>query len=93
MTTKCPICHESVAATRFAIHLEKCMNGGKRGSKRHYDYIRDDVYLNKTTKPKKEIIDPHPDSFIVKVKLRNGGEHKYFFSFHTFNLIIPFPPR
>ena len=27
----CPICKEVVSGHRFAPHLEKCMNGGKRG--------------------------------------------------------------
>jgi hypothetical protein len=48
------------------------MNGGKRGTRRHYDYLRDEVYDR--PKPKKEFVDPFPDSFIVRIKMRNGGE-------------------
>jgi len=40
-SVNCPVCNELVSGRRFAPHLEKCMNGGKRGSKRHYDYIHD----------------------------------------------------
>jgi hypothetical protein len=48
------------------------MNRGKRYARRHYDFLRDEVA--ERPRPKKEIIDPHPESFVVKVKLRNGGE-------------------
>lgn len=67
----CPICEELVGASRFAYHLEKCMNGGKRGTRKHYDYLHDEVM--ERPKPKKEFVDPHPNSMIVKIKLKNGG--------------------
>ena len=53
------------------------MNGGKRGSKRHYDYLHDEPSSKVSLKPKVEVtelIDPHPKSLIVRIKLRNGGE-------------------
>jgi hypothetical protein len=75
-TVNCPICSELVAGRRFAPHLERCMNGGKRGVKRHYDYLHDEG----TAKPPKaksgdalELLDPLPTSLIVRIKLKNGG--------------------
>lgn len=76
-TVNCPICSELVSGKRFAPHLEKCMNGGKRGSKRHYDYLHEDSGSKTQLKPKAaEVLeqqDPLPNSLIVRVKLRNGG--------------------
>ena len=68
------MCHELVAGTRFAVHLEKCMNGGKRGSRRFYESLIDDGYKG-VVKPKiiNGFIDPYPKSLIIKIKLRNGG--------------------
>jgi hypothetical protein len=52
------------------------MNGGKRGAKRHYDYLHDDG-LSKLPKAKSgdvlEHIDPLPSALIVRIKLKNGG--------------------
>jgi len=77
-TVNCPICSELVSGKRFAPHLEKCMNGGKRGSKRHYDYLHEETGSKTQLKPKAvEIVeqqDPHPSSLIVRLKLRNGGK-------------------
>ena len=77
-TVNCPICSELVSGKRFAPHLEKCMNGGKRGSKRHYDYLHEETGSKTQLKPKVvEIVeqqDPHPNSLIVRLKLRNGGK-------------------
>ena len=83
-TVNCPICNEIVSGRRFAPHLEKCMNGGKRGSKRHYDYLHDDVFGgglgNKSLSKAKsmdslELQDSFPHSLVVKIKLKNGGEY------------------
>lgn len=77
-TVCCPICKEEVSGVRFAPHLEKCMNGGKRGGKKFSKAIDDYTYSlpMKTYKPRNipEVIDPHPESLIIKVKLRNGGK-------------------
>jgi hypothetical protein len=35
----CPVCFEVVAGLRFAPHLEKCLNGGKRGIGYMYMYV------------------------------------------------------
>ena len=73
MVVQCPICLESVAGTRFAPHLEKCMNGGKRQSlaTRKYDGLYgDDWHTSKATKP--VFTDPYPNSAIVRVKLKSG---------------------
>ena len=81
-TVNCPICSEIVSGRRFAPHLEKCMNGGKRGSKKHYDYIHDDALTSKAlVKPKSseslEAQDAYPKSLIVRIKLKNGGNLTY----------------
>ena len=64
----CNICSESVAGTRFAQHLERCMNGGKRGVRKNFDFLRDKVKV----RVKKEVVDPDPRSPIVRIKLKNG---------------------
>jgi hypothetical protein len=46
------------------------MNGGKRGARRYSEVFLDDF---KPSAPRKVETDAHPDSLIVKVKLRNGG--------------------
>lgn len=79
----CPVCNELVAAVRFAYHLEKDMNGGKRGTRKHYDYLRDETY--ERPRPKKEHVDPNPNSMIVKIRLRNGGNCRHFSSTISFS--------
>jgi hypothetical protein len=60
------------------------MNGGKRGARRHYDYLHDvpSTGLPYYSKPrvKKEVVDPHPDSLIVKIKVKSGSKSniRYF---------------
>lgn len=76
----CAICKESVSGSRFAVHLEKCMNGGKRGSRRFYESL--DYHSTSTHKPtttthkpkqlKPPIGDPNPGSLVVRIKLKNG---------------------
>lgn len=76
-TVICQICKESVAGVRYAPHLERCMNGGKRGVRRHYEFLQDTSvslpYYNSKPKQKKEFIDPFPESLVVKVRVKNGG--------------------
>jgi len=77
-TVNCPICHELVSGKRFAPHLERCMNGGKRGAKRNYDYLHDEPAPAKPAvkaKPIETDQDPHPNSLIVRLKLKNGGNY------------------
>lgn len=83
----CNVCGELVIGKRFAPHLERCMTGGKRGQRRHYDALS---YTSTTrTKPKKEQIDPFPNSPIIRIKLRNGGNIQLRFQFriNKLNLI------
>lgn len=65
----CNICGKDVAGSRFAVHLERCMNGGKRSNRRHYEVLGGDDLR----KAKKEIVDPFPQSMVVRVKVRAGG--------------------
>jgi hypothetical protein len=69
----CPVCAENVSGLRFAPHLEKCLNGGKRGSKRHYDCLQDEG-LGKSPKKVHKNMDPFPNSLIVRFKMKGGGE-------------------
>jgi hypothetical protein len=73
MVVQCPLCLESVAGTRFAPHLEKCMNGGKRTSltTRKYDGLYGDDW-HTGSKAKAVFCDPFPNSAIVRVKLKQG---------------------
>ena len=72
MVAQCPLCLEQVSGTRFAPHLEKCMNGGKRTSLgiRKYDGLYGDDWH--TRREKMVFTDPYPNSAIVRVKLKNG---------------------
>jgi hypothetical protein len=76
-TVVCPLCKESVAGVRYAPHLERCMNGGKRGVRRHYDFLHDNAvslpYYSSKPKQKKEFVDPYPDSLVIRVRVKNGG--------------------
>lgn len=68
-TISCPHCKQEIGGSRFATHLEKCMTGGKRGSRKHYDALDDQFFFQGRASK----IDPHPDSLIVKIKMRKGG--------------------
>eukprot|EP01038_Epipyxis_sp_PR26KG_P004900 gene4900-6861_t len=70
----CPICKELVAGKRFAPHLEKCMNGGKRGARKYSEvFDMNEIEQIKISKPKKvEPNDPYPNSLIIRIKIRNG---------------------
>lgn len=72
------MCNEMVSGRRFAPHLERCMNGGKRGSKRHYDFLHDDYGSRSLVKPKSsdalDQADLYPKSLIIRMQLRNGGK-------------------
>ena len=81
----CPICGETVAGQRFAPHLEKCINGGKRGgglpkksslpSKGSSQSAG--FHLPYYTAPRK--IDPHPSSLVIRIRLKDGGKtHPWF---------------
>ena len=74
LLVSCPMCSEKIAGVRFAPHLERCMNGGKRGSRRHYESLQDNVKLSKSKKGALErSFDPYPNSLVVKIKLKSGG--------------------
>ncbi len=70
----CPICNELVAGTRFAPHLEKCMNGGKRGSRKFNDALFEDSSGRAPKAAKVVEVDPYPTSLIVRIRLKNGGQ-------------------
>ena len=81
----CPVCYETVAGQRFAPHLEKCLNGGKRGglpSKKSSTGTNCNssnnmgIGLPYYSQVKK--IDPYPNSLIVRVKLKDGGKKNSF---------------
>lgn len=72
LTVSCPVCFEPVAGARFAPHLEKCMNGGKRVERRKASHaLLDDNKI--PSKQKVEAVDMHPSSLIIRIKLQNGG--------------------
>lgn len=70
----CNICGEQVAGSRYAPHLERCMNGGKRGSRRYFDSLQDTKSLKVSMSKVKKEADPYPESTIVRIKLKDGGE-------------------
>ena len=81
----CPVCYETVAGQRFAPHLEKCLNGGKRGglpSKKTSTGTNCNnsnnmgIGLPYYSQIKK--VDPYPNSLIVRVKLKDGGKEISF---------------
>ena len=75
----CPICGETVAGQRFAPHLEKCINGGKRGGGLPKKSSLPSKCSSQTagfhlpyyTAPRK--IDPHPSSLVIRIRLKDGG--------------------
>ena len=73
----CPICRESVGASRFAPHLEKCMRGGKRSAKvattTEVSTLFSDGLLLPVEKPNIQLEDPYPNSLVVRIRVRNGG--------------------
>lgn len=81
----CSLCGEAVAGSRYAPHLEKCMNGGKRGSKKHYDSLQDPVYKSKY---KKEFVDPYPNSLVVRIRYKNGGKSPRLLLMTTFLILV-----
>ena len=81
----CPICGETVAGQRFAPHLEKCINGGKRGGglpKKSFLPTKGSsqsagFHLPYYTAPRK--IDPHPSSLVIRIRLKDGGSTRTWF--------------
>ena len=69
LIVSCPICYEQVSGLRFANHLEKCMRGGKRGARGSRPFAELSLPYISTTKVK---VDPHPQSLVIRVKLKNG---------------------
>ena len=78
-TVCCPRCSHAIGGSRFATHLEKCMIGGKRGSRKHYDALDDNFFFH--GRGSKGKTDPHPDSLIIKLKLRKGGKENTYIRF------------
>jgi len=70
MIAQCPVCLEQVSGTRFAPHLEKCINGGKRVSVSRTSYYDDAGWMQTKKVP---FTDPYPSSHIIRIKtMRNG---------------------
>ncbi|RYH29040.1 hypothetical protein EON65_09885 [archaeon] len=65
----CNVCGKDIVGSRFAPHLERCMNGGSRTTTGGFDLLPDTV----KEKVKKEPVDPHPTSMVIRIKMRNGG--------------------
>jgi hypothetical protein len=59
-----------VSGNRFAPHLEKCLNGGKRAAKTTTSFT--------APPPEKKVkmppVDPHPQSLVIRIKLKNQGK-------------------
>ena len=73
----CPVCKETVAGQRFAPHLEKCLNGGKRGglpSKKTSGTgcSSNDMGIGLPYYSQIKKVDPYPLSLIVRVRLKDG---------------------
>jgi len=75
-SVKCPMCYETIGGQRFAPHLEKCMKGGKRGGRKdkYYSSLSLPYYNINAAKPKPPmtLVDPHPQSLVVRIRLKNG---------------------
>jgi hypothetical protein len=70
MIAQCPVCLEQVSGMRFAPHLEKCINGGKRVSVSRTSLYDDAGWLQTKKVP---FTDPYPSSHIIRIKtMRNG---------------------
>jgi hypothetical protein len=67
----CPFCQMPVSGNRFAPHLEKCLNGGKRAARSTSSYEAPPP-LEKKVKPAP--VDPYPQSLIIRIKLKNNGK-------------------
>lgn len=72
MLVTCPECEQLISGHRFAPHLEKCMRGGKRGTKKT-SFTELMLPYSSAPRVKAPVVDPHPSSLIVRIKLRNGG--------------------
>lgn len=75
MTVTCPVCKENVVGQRFAPHLEKCLNGGKRGGlvgnkKSASSYGSLGIGLPYYNVVKK--VDQYPQSLVVRIRLKDG---------------------
>lgn len=80
---KCPVCTEAVGGSRFAPHLEKCLKGKMRrvqklkrpGEEPSPALSKRFDFPSIPTKPRviKEIVDPHPQSLIIRIKMKDGG--------------------
>ncbi len=80
---QCPVCLEAVGGARFAPHLEKCLRGKQRrnnkinGTTNHVDNVRSKKFNfpSLPIKPRKirDTSDPHPNSLVIRIKLREGG--------------------
>mmetsp|Transcript_2848 Transcript_2848/g.4315 ORF Transcript_2848/g.4315 Transcript_2848/m.4315 type:complete len:192 (+) Transcript_2848:161-736(+) len=67
----CPLCKERVAGQRFALHLEKCLNGGKRSAstrRKPTAYTEEKVSVPTQTRPRSSY-----GSLVVRIRLKDGA--------------------
>ena len=67
---QCPVCRQFVSGSRFAPHLERCIMGKKRVERSHYSSLDDGIHSKSRKVP---FVDPHPDSAIVRIKVRRDN--------------------
>ena len=91
----CPVCYETVAGQRFAPHLEKCLNGGKRGglpskkaSGAGCSTNNMGIGLPYYSQIKK--VDPYPLSLIVRIRLKDGCKNIIYVVFLSICLLFFF---
>lgn len=88
----CPVCRENVSGQRFALHLEKCLNGGKRAAARRkpgtLQIIDPPTAL---TAPSNSRRQNSYGSLIVRVKLKNGGKYMYVVTHRNFTTLYAVP--
>jgi hypothetical protein len=73
----CPVCRENVSGQRFALHLEKCLNGGKRAAARRKPgngQVADPTASSSISTRRLNTY----GSLIVRIKLNNGGKAPKF---------------
>ena len=105
----CPVCYATVAGTRFAPHLEKCLNGGTRGGlpakKASLSSSSNNMGIGLPYYTQVKKVDPYPNSLIVRVRLKDGGNfffevsyflfaplfQGFFFSFPSFSFVTLHP--
>jgi hypothetical protein len=77
LIARCPVCYQPVAGSRFASHLERCLNGGGRvtnkGLSSHGSGSGTSNLGLGLGKSKGPFVDPHPTSSIVRIRVNTTG--------------------